>query len=120
MELEYLIFSDDIGEIKDGIYILDEMIKVAKSENESYIVKNVEELFFFKLLDFADPLKDKCISQYYIENFRIILEPNVFFNICISVLIKVIEDISIIHIGFNLNKKRRINYFQIDQIIYCQ
>lgn len=80
-------------EIKDGIYILGEMAKVAKLENEAYIIKNVEELFLFKLLDFADPLNDKSMSQDTLDILEIILEPGVFFNICISVLIKAMEDI---------------------------
>ena len=91
--IEYLIFSENIAEVKDGIYILGEMVKVAKSDNDTYIVKNIEELFFFKLLSFVDPLKGKYISQDTLEILEIILEDDVFFNIFISVLIKAIEDI---------------------------
>ena len=91
--IEYLIFSENIAEIKDGIYILGEMVKIAKSENDTYIVKNVEELFFFKLLGFVDPLKGKYISQDTLGILEIILENDVFFNIFISVLIKAMEDI---------------------------
>ena len=112
--IEYLIFSDNIEEFKDGIYILGEMIKAAKLVNEPYILKNVEELFFFKLLAFADPLKGKSISQDTLDILEIILEPDVFFNICISVLIKAMEDISdnshyIEYIQFFFNK---INKFK--------
>ena len=91
--IEYLIFSDNIEDVKDGIYILGEMVKVAKLQQELYISKNVEELFFFKLLDLSDPLKGKYISQDTLNILEIILEPSLFFNICISVLTKAIEDI---------------------------
>jgi hypothetical protein len=92
--IKYLVFSDNIEDIKDGIYVLGEMVKLAKSENITYVSKNVEELFIFKLLDFSDPLNDKNISHDVLNVLEIILKPNIFFHVCVSVLIKAMEDIS--------------------------
>jgi hypothetical protein len=92
--IKHLVFSDNIFDIKDGIYVLGEMVKLAKSENITYVSKNVEELFFFKLLEFSNPLNDKNISHDVLNVLEIIVKPDVFFNICISVLLKSMEDIT--------------------------
>jgi hypothetical protein len=52
--VKYLILSDIDEDIRDGLFILGEMVKLAKSETASYVLRNVEELFIFKLLDFSD------------------------------------------------------------------
>lgn len=39
----------------DGLFILGEMVKLAKLETELYVLRNVEELSVFRFLDLSDP-----------------------------------------------------------------
>jgi hypothetical protein len=92
--IEYLIFSREKDDVRDGLYILGEMVKVAKIENASFVLRNVEELFLFKLLDLSDPLNNKRLSHDALSILEVVLDASSFFKICISVLVKAMEDIS--------------------------
>lgn len=92
--IKYLLFSENEEDLKNGLYVLGEMVKLAKSEKVFYVLRNIEELFLFKLIDFSDPLNKNRISHDALNVLEIILDSNIFFNIFISVLIKSMEDIT--------------------------
>lgn len=90
--IEYLIFSKEEADIKDGLFVIGEMVKLARLEKSYFVLRNVEELFLFKLLELSDPLK-KRVSHDALEILEIILDSNAYFEICVSALIRAMEDI---------------------------
>ena len=53
------IFSQEEEDIENGLYVLGEMVKGARLEGKDYVLKNVEELFIFKLMEQSAFLKIK-------------------------------------------------------------
>jgi hypothetical protein len=91
--IESLIFSKEEADIKDGLFVIGEMVKLARVEKSYFVLRNVEELFLFKLLEFSDPLNKKRISHDALEILEIILDSNAYFEICVSAIIRAMEDI---------------------------
>jgi hypothetical protein len=87
--IKYLLFSENKEDLKNGLYILGEMVKLAKLEKVFFVLRNVEELFLYKLIDFSDPKNKKSISQDALDVLEIILDSEVFFHICILVFITI-------------------------------
>lgn len=91
--IKYLIFSDTMEDIRDGLFILGEMVKLAKLETKLYVLRNVKELFVFRLLDLSDPLNIKRLSQDALNVLEYILDSRSFFMVCIAALTRVIEEL---------------------------
>jgi len=91
--IEYFIFSQEEEDIENGLFILGEMVKVARLEEKNYVLKNVEELFIFKLMELSDPLNKKRTSHAALDTLDNILDSPHFFRFCVSVLTKAMEDI---------------------------
>lgn len=92
--IKYLLFSENKEDLKNGLYILGEMVKLAKLEKVFFVLRNVEELFLYKLIDFSDPKNKKSISHDALDVLEVILDSDVFFHICILVLLQSMEDIT--------------------------
>ena len=76
--IKYLLFSENEKNLKNGLYVLGEMVKLAKSERVFFVLRNVEELFLFKLIDFSDPINKHRISHDALNVLEIILDSNFF------------------------------------------
>lgn len=91
--IEFLIFSKEEADSKNWLFVIGEMVKLARLEKSYFVLRNVEELFLFKLLEFSDPLNKKRVSHDALEILEIILDSNAYFEICVSAIIRAMEDI---------------------------
>ncbi|MGH9926554.1 MAG: hypothetical protein ACRD5B_14380 [Nitrososphaeraceae archaeon] len=82
------IRESDFPMYLSAIYILGELVKVARLEGRDYVLRNAEELFIFKLMEQSDPLRKKRISHDALDTLDNILDSHHFFRFCVSVLIR--------------------------------
>ena len=106
--IKYFIFSVKKEDVEHGLYILGEMVKVARLDGKDYVLRNVEELFIFKLMEHSDPVHKKRISHAALDTLDNILDSYHFFRFCVSVLIKAMEDF--------INYQDYFNYIQFFHI----
>jgi hypothetical protein len=87
--VEFLIYSNNEEDRRDGVYILIEALKRSKIDGEdSNIVKTANELFGHKLLEYITPNNLDRISNDSMDILEVILDSNQVYDICIEGLIE--------------------------------
>jgi TIR domain len=92
--VEFLIYSVDKEDTRDGVYILIEALKRSKRiGGDANVIKIANELFGHKLLEYITPDNTDRISNDSLGILEVILDPDQVYDICIGGLIDGIKKI---------------------------
>jgi hypothetical protein len=86
--VEFLIYSDNEEDRRDGVYVLIEGLKQSqRMGGDTYVIKIAYELFGHKLLEYITPGNPDRISNDSMDILEVILDSNETYDICIGGLI---------------------------------
>ena len=92
--VEFLIYSENEEDRRDGVYILIEALKQSKRDSgDVNIIKNARELFGHKLLEYITPNNLDRISDDSMDILEVILNADQVYDICIGGLIDGIKNV---------------------------
>ena len=89
-----MVYSDNKEDRRDGVYILIEGLKQSKRVGgDTYVIKNANELFGHKLLEYITPDNADRISNDSMDILETILDSNQIYDICMGGLIDCITKV---------------------------